>query len=100
MGASPQDIQAAYDRGHSYQRSKYPVENDVVHSIVEKGNFKDYLGIEEHYSSFLVYFQQEIDAKGVPAVLQEHLFAEDEHADDMLTRMFAGGFFATDLAVE
>ncbi|CRG87360.1 hypothetical protein PISL3812_04377 [Talaromyces islandicus] len=90
LGASPQDIQAAYDRGHSYQRPSYPVENDVVHSIIEKGNFKDYLGIEEHYSSFLVYFQQEIDAKGVPSVLQEHLFAEDEHADDMLTRMFAG----------
>jgi hypothetical protein len=100
LGASPQDIQAAYDRGHSYQRPSYPVENDVVHSIVEKGNFKDYLGKEEHYSSFLAYFQQEIDAKGVPSVLQEHLFTEDEHADDMLTRMFAGEFFPAAVSVE
>ncbi|KAH8702153.1 putative HypA-like protein [Talaromyces proteolyticus] len=90
LGASPEEIQAAYDRGHSYQRTAYPVEDDVVHSIIEKGNFKDYLGKEEHYSSFLAYFQQEIDSKGVPTALQEHLFAEDQHADDMLARMFAG----------
>lgn len=56
----------------------------------DKSKFKEYLFKEEHYTNFLVYFQREIDAKGVGAVLNEHLFAEDEHADALLVRMFAG----------
>ena len=52
--------------------------------------FKSYLGQEKYYHDFLVYFQQEIDKSGWQHVLQEHLFAETEHADDMLARMFAG----------
>lgn len=52
--------------------------------------FKSYLGQEKYYYDFLVYFQQEIDKSGWQSVLQEHLFAETELADDMLARMFAG----------
>lgn len=90
LGASPEEIQAAYDRAKSYQRPTYPVDNDVLHAIIEKSNFKDYLGKEEHYSNFLAFFQHEINAKGVAATLQEHVFAEDEHADDLLGRLFSG----------
>ncbi|EED17960.1 HypA-like protein, putative [Talaromyces stipitatus ATCC 10500] len=90
LGASPEEIQDAYDRGHSYQRKAYPVDNKVVHAIIEKSTFKDYLGKEEHYSNFLAFFQQEISTKGVAETLQEHIFAEDEHADDLLGRLFSG----------
>jgi hypothetical protein len=51
---------------------------------------KSYLGQEKYYHDFLVYFQQEINENGWQRVLQEHLFAETEHADDMLVRMYAG----------
>lgn len=92
LGASPEEIQDAYDRGHSYQRTPYPVDDKVVHAIIEKAKFKHYLGKEEHYSNFLAFFQQEISTKGVEETLQEHLFAEDEHADDLLGRLFSGIF--------
>lgn len=52
--------------------------------------FKTYLGQEKYYHDFLVYFQQEIDKKGWQRTLHEHVFAETEHADDMLVRMYAG----------
>jgi hypothetical protein len=90
LGASPENIKAAYDRDDSYQLPALPGDPTVVHSIIEKGDFQEYLGRADQYTNFLVYFQKEIDAKGVEAVLNEHLFAEDDHADDLLIRMFAG----------
>ncbi|KUL92395.1 hypothetical protein ZTR_02224 [Talaromyces verruculosus] len=90
LGASPDEIQDAYDRGHSYQRTPYPVDDKVVHAIIEKSKFKEYLGKEEHYANFLAFFQQEISTKGVEETLREHVFAEDEHADDLLGRLFSG----------
>jgi hypothetical protein len=52
--------------------------------------FKSYLGQEKYYHDFLVYFQQEIDKNGWQGTLHKHVFAETEHADDMLVRMYAG----------
>jgi hypothetical protein len=63
-----------------------------VHAIIEKSKFKEYLGKEEHYANFLAFFQQEISTKGVEETLREHVFAEDEHADDLLGRLFSGNF--------
>lgn len=57
-----------------------------------KDNLPAYLGRAEHYHDFLLYYQGEIAAKGVEAVLAESLFAGDEAADDLLARMFAGLF--------
>lgn len=90
MGASPEEIQKAYIRGHSYQRTPYSVDDNVVHAIIQKANFKEYLGKEEHYPNFLSFFQQEINKKGVEKTLQEHLFAGDDHAEEMFGRLFSG----------
>ncbi|KAL2010604.1 hypothetical protein VTN00DRAFT_6411 [Thermoascus crustaceus] len=90
LGATPDIIKSAYERNQSYQRPVYPVDEHVVQEMSDKSKFKQYIYKEEHYTNFLVYFQREIDAKGVGAVLNEHLFAEDEHADGMLVRLFAG----------
>lgn len=52
--------------------------------------FKRYLGKEDYYHDFLVFFQKEMEVKGWQNVIKEYLFSEDERADDMLVRMFAG----------
>lgn len=56
----------------------------------DSSQFKSYLGDETYYHDFLVFFQEEIERKGWQNVLNEYLFAEDERADDMLVRLFAG----------
>lgn len=53
-------------------------------------HFKKYLGKENHYHDFLLFWQNEIEEKGWEIVLNEYVFAGDERADDMLTRMYAG----------
>jgi hypothetical protein len=52
--------------------------------------FKSYLGDEKYYHDFLVFFQKEINAKGWENVLNEYLFANDDRANDMLSRLYAG----------
>lgn len=91
LGASPDEIRTAYDRNQSYQRPAYPVDADVVKAMHDKAKFQEYLYKEKHYSNYLVFFQEEIDAKGVGDVLNEYLFKGDERAESMLSRLFGGG---------
>jgi Questin oxidase-like len=92
LGASPEAIKAAFTESKSYQRPALPVDENVVKALSDESKFKDCVEKEEHYPNFLAYFQREIEAKGVGAVVNKHLFAEDEHADDLLVRSFSGTF--------
>jgi hypothetical protein len=90
LGASPDEIQAAYDRSKTYQRQALPTHEDVVKSLHQKDKFKDALGKENNYPDFLEFFQREIDEKGIEAVLSEYLFKQDENAESMMARLFGG----------
>lgn len=90
LGATKQEIQKAYDINKDYQRPQKPAEEKVVHDLSEKSSFPKYLGQGEHFHDYEVFFQREIEAKGWEAVLNEHLFAGDEHADALFVRMYAG----------
>lgn len=56
----------------------------------DKAKFQEYFYREEHFSNYLAFFQEEIDAKGVGDVLNEYVFAGDERAESMLSRLFGG----------
>lgn len=90
LGASPEEIRAAYDRNKRYQRPAYAVDPDVVKSLHDRTQFQRHLYKEENYCNYLAFFQEEIGAKGVGAVLNEYLFAGDERAESMLSRLFGG----------
>lgn len=90
LGASPDEIRAGYDRNKSYQRPAYSVDTNVVKAMYDKAKFQEYFHKEENYSNYLTFFQEEIDAKGVGDVLNEYVFAGDERAESMLSRLFGG----------
>jgi hypothetical protein len=56
----------------------------------DPARFETYLGKEQYYHDFLVFFQAEMETKGQHAVLEEYLFAADTRANDMLSRLYAG----------
>ncbi|EEP79062.1 predicted protein [Uncinocarpus reesii 1704] len=87
LGASPEDMQAAYRRAAEYQRPARPANEEIVKKLSNRDEFKALAGKREEYPHFLEFFQREIDAKGVEAVVDEYIFKGDEFADDML----AGG---------
>ncbi|KAL2801770.1 hypothetical protein BJX63DRAFT_416651 [Aspergillus granulosus] len=90
LGASSNDIKAAYNRDRSYQRRTMPMNEKVVESLYEKDQFRKALGEEKNYPNFLEFFQREIDRKGTEAVLSEYMFAEDANAESMMARLFGG----------
>ncbi|KAJ5908561.1 hypothetical protein N7495_001243 [Penicillium taxi] len=90
LGASPDDIQAAYKRNQSYQIPVRKTDKNIVEAMHEKSEFLKFCGNEKHYANFLAFFQQEIGAKGVDEVVNEYLFTDDERSESMLCRLFGG----------
>ncbi|KAJ4993573.1 DUF4243 domain-containing protein [Stagonosporopsis vannaccii] len=90
LGATTQEIQQGYNTNVSYQRPPEPLRASIVDDMHEPDRFKTYLGKEQYYHDFLVFFQKEIEAKTWQQVLNEYLFARDERADDLLARLYAG----------
>jgi len=86
-GASSAPLQKGYDGNTSYQRSTTP---KLPQEMRSWDDAKQYLGKEQYYSDFLVFFQKEIDKMGWEAVMAEYVFKGDERADDLLGRLFAG----------
>ncbi|MCJ1417686.1 hypothetical protein MMC32_004030 [Xylographa parallela] len=90
LGASPEIIQDQYDRNASYQRAPLPVDDKVVEDLHDSSKFSKYLQNERYYHDYLVFFQEEIDAKGYEEVINEYVLKSDERAHDMLVRMYSG----------
>jgi hypothetical protein len=90
LGASPAELQQAYDDNATYQRAPSAVNEAVVADLRNPARWAAYLGREKHYGDFLVFFQREMADKGWEAVVCEYVLCGDARADNMLVRMFAG----------
>lgn len=90
MGASADLLQQIFDRAAAYQLPSRPVDEAIVQKLGDKAQFSALLGIQDQYPNFLVYFQRQIEKRGMEVVVNEYLFAADKLADDMLVRLFAG----------
>lgn len=90
LGATPQEIQQGYDTNVTYQRPPEPLKESIVKDMHQPDRFKTYLGKEQYYHDFLVFFQKEIEEKTWQKVLDEYLFARNDRADDLLARLYAG----------
>lgn len=61
-----------------------------MENLNDPEEFKKYLGKENYYHDYLVFFQNEFEKKGWENVLNEYVFAGDERADDLLGRLYGG----------
>ncbi|KAI0834151.1 hypothetical protein F5Y06DRAFT_279493 [Hypoxylon sp. FL0890] len=89
-GASPEQLQKAYDVNASYQRPPGGLHEEVLKELKNWEAAKKWLGKGEYYTDFLAFFQNEVDKLGWEKTLNEYLFKGDEKSEDMLVRMFAG----------
>ncbi|RDW74646.1 questin oxidase family protein [Aspergillus mulundensis] len=90
LGASPTEIQSAYDRNTSYQRPALPPSPAIVESLSDKKAFSEALGADKNYPHFLEFFQTQIESHGIEAVLKTYLFSRDANAESMMARLFGG----------
>lgn len=75
LGAPGAIIEKQFERNASYQIPPKPVTVEIVHDMADPMKFKQFLGDAGHYHDFLVFFQQEMETKGVDGVLNEYVFA-------------------------
>ena len=92
LGVSVEELDEIYDRERSYQKPRYPVDEDVVTAMADPEKFKEYMDQQPPYSNFLLFFQREIEAKGVKKTLEEHVFADTDHARRLFVRLFASKY--------
>lgn len=90
LGATPSEIQAAYDLNKGYQLLTPHNAASVSVKLQELGFFTECLGNPKFYGDFLKFFQDEIAEKGVQYVVNEYVFKGDERADSVLARMHSG----------
>ena len=90
LGATPEEIQKAFDRNKTMQRPQFPIKERNVESMADPEAFKNFLGKEQYFHDFEAFFRQEIEKKGWEQVLNEHVFSRTEHAERIFDRMFAG----------
>lgn len=90
LGATPDQIQGAYDRNKTYQRPQDNEDEENVENLKDPATWRKCLGKQEYYTDFLRYFQHEMESKGWQTVVNEYLFTRDERAEDLLVRLFGG----------
>lgn len=89
LGATPAEIQMAFDDNNNYQRPHYPTNEKIVRDMSDGATFAKYLGQEEYFHDYVVFFEKEMDQKGWQAVVNEYVFSHSATAEDLLVRMFA-----------
>ncbi|RAH41253.1 questin oxygenase tpcI [Aspergillus brunneoviolaceus CBS 621.78] len=92
LGAGPADIQRAYDDGVGIQRPIPAVDGATVERLTDEAFFLETLGAITQYTSFLVFFQQQMDAHGWQAVVNKYVFSRNAIAEKMLARLYEGAY--------
>ena len=89
LGASPEQLQKAFDDNTDYMRPVDAGDEHRRHTVTEE-NFEASLGDEDRYLALMRFFKPLIEQKGWQAVLREFLFSRTRRGDSMLARMFEG----------
>ena len=90
MGGNKSDIERAYRDGERLQRPIPPSEPAASKELSDPEKFKKAMVKLSGYTSFLRFFEAEIDAKGWKAVVDEFCFSCSPNADDMFSQLFEG----------
>ncbi|KIN98822.1 hypothetical protein M404DRAFT_156599 [Pisolithus tinctorius Marx 270] len=71
LGASGTSIRKFYDLDCKKQRPAIETPEAIT-----TANFVDHLGDEKYYKGYATFFNEEIDTKGAPQVLEEYVFSD------------------------
>ncbi|TVY84599.1 Oxidoreductase ptaJ [Lachnellula suecica] len=90
MGGGPKELRRAYDDGTAIQRPLPPVDTQAVQDLKDPEKFMAKMLVLDGYTTFLAFFEQEIDLKGWKAVVNEYCFSRTPLAEALLSQLFEG----------
>jgi hypothetical protein len=90
IGATPPQLQSAYDRHTDYQRPRdYPAVKREPKDMSSPETFLECMSKPEYFEDYIRFFEEEIGRRGVQPVLREYLFSGTEIAENMFWRLYA-----------
>ncbi|KAG6007654.1 hypothetical protein E4U21_005735 [Claviceps maximensis] len=92
LGASPEDIQRAFDDGVGIQRPIPAVDADLAARLSDDEVMYEALGTISQYTSFLVFFQTYMQQHGWQHTINKYLFSRSKLAEKLLARMYEGAY--------
>lgn len=92
LGATPAELQSAFEDNLPGQRPLPPVDEGVIRSFHDEAKFYEKIGDQTHYTNYLIFFERLIEERGWKDVINEYCFSRSRVADAMLIRMFDGAF--------
>ena len=92
LGGGPVQLQRAYDDGIEIQRPTPPLYQHIVQELGDPDKFLAKIGQIDQYTNFLLFFEQQIEAKGWKAVVQEYLFSRTPVAEKLFAQLCEGAF--------
>lgn len=92
LGATPSQLQTAYDDDLPTQRAMPPLDEKTVSLLSDKTYFKSQITQIDQYTNFLRFFEREIDARGWKDVVKEYVFSRDAVAEALLPLMYDGAY--------
>lgn len=92
LGASPAELRTAFDDDLPTQRPMPALDAAVVRQLHDPDYFHARIGQIAHYTNFLAFFEQQIEAKGWREVVNEYVFSGSKIAEALLPLMFDGAY--------
>lgn len=71
LNATPDQLQREYESNKSYQRLMMKPNSSVTQDLQDPAKFISYLGPEEYYNDFLIFFQSEMEKSSWQDVLKK-----------------------------
>lgn len=91
LGASPEQLQSAFDTNLNYQRPRQPIDETLVKKFNDERYFKSLMGNDAYFNDYTAFFQRKFEEEGgYPSVVNKYLFSRAELADDLLVGLHAG----------
>lgn len=92
LGATPDQLQTAFDDDVPTQRSVPPLDMDVVKGLANDDFFAKRITKINHYTNFRVFFEQQISEKGWQKVVNDYVFSKSPIAESILPLMYDGAY--------
>nr|UYO77234.1 oxidoreductase ptaJ-like [Trichoderma psychrophilum] len=90
MGGGPEQLRRAYDDGEILQRPPPALARESLDELRDPQVFLARMVKIPEYSNFLALFEQEIEAKGWKAVINEYCFSGTVVAETLFAQLFEG----------
>nr|POE78415.1 questin oxidase [Quercus suber] len=92
LGASPTDLQRAYDDGTTIQRPMPPADEAIISSLADDDAFARSMGDVAQYPNFLRFFERQILEGSFQTVVNKYCFSRSKVAEMMLARLYEGAY--------